>query len=313
MNRRTLLMSALAVPFLPRLARAAAPSELRIGLQKIGPMVVLRKQRTLELALPNTKVSWVEFNAGPPIMEALNARSVDFAYAGDSPPIFAQAAGVDLVYVGYQPNNGQNEGLLVRQDSPVRTVAGLRGKRVAVTRGSSAHNFLLQALGGVGLTLANVEVSYLQPSDAAAAFRQGSIDCWAIWDPFFAIAEQDAQTRVLVTGVGVAPTNNFFLAHREYAAANPALMVDLVHHLNDAAEWSRTHQPELAELMTQLTGVDPAAEKVAVARGSFSVALLDDAVVAQQQMIADTFLKQRAIPGRIDIRAAVWHPTGQPT
>lgn len=308
MHRRTVLLSGLALAAAPGLAALAAPPELRIGLQKIGPMVVMRKQGTAEQSLAGTKVSWVEFNAGPPIMEALNAGSIDFAYSGDAPPVFAQAAGVDLVYVGYQPNNGRNEGLLVRQDSPAQVVADLKGKRVAVTRGSSAHNFLLQALAGAGLALSDVRVSYLQPPDAAAAFRQGSLDAWAIWDPFFAVAQQDPQTRVLTTGEGFSPTNNFFVARRGYAAANPAVMLTLVKLLNAAAEWSLAHQDELAGVMSQLTGVDMAAERVATARGSFSVALIDDAVVAQQQVIADTFARQHAIPASIQIRSAVWTP-----
>lgn len=317
MHRRTLLQAGLALG-LPIAARAApTPSpatELRIGMQKIGPLVVLRKQRTLEQSLSGLKVSWVEFNSGPPIMEALNARSIDFAYSGDAPPIFAQAAGVDMVYVGYQHNNGANEGLLVHQDSPVKTVADLKGHRIGVTRGSSAHNFVLQVLNHAGMTLADIQVSYLQPSDAAAAFRQGGIDAWAIWDPFFAVAEQDPQTRVLTTGVGVSPTNNFFLARRAYADDNPALMSTLVHTLNDTAEWTRSHQEELTQLMSQLTGVDVAAERVATGRGSFTAALLDDGVIAQQQQIADTFFQQRVIPAHLDIRAAVWTPrSGQPT
>jgi aliphatic sulfonates family ABC transporter substrate-binding protein len=308
MDRRALLLSGLAFGLPIWSTRAAPPAELRIGLQKIGPLVVLRKQRTLEDALGpvGTKVTWVEFNSGPPIMEALNANGIDFAYTGDAPPIFAQAAGVAFVYVGYQPNNGRNEGLLVRKDSPAQAIPDLKGKRVGVTRGSSAHNFLLQALTKNGLTLGDVQVSYLQPPDAAAAFRQGSIDAWAIWDPFFAVAEQDPQTRVLATGLGLSPTNNFFLARRAYANANPALMVNLVKYMNDTAEWTRSHQDELSELMAQLTGVDIAAERVATRRGSFTAALLDDGVIGQQQAIADTFAKQRVIPAAIDIRAAVW-------
>ena len=310
MDRRTLLLSGLAFGLPIWSAHAAPPAELRIGMQKIGPLVVLRKQRTLEDALGplGTKVTWVEFNSGPPIMEALNGNGIDFAYAGDSPPIFAQAAGAEIVYVGYQPNNGRNEGLLVRKDSPAQTVADLKGKRIGVTRGSSAHNFLLQALTRNGLTLADIQPSYLQPPDAAAAFRQGGIDAWAIWDPFFAVAEQDPQTRVLATGFGLSPTNNFFLARRAYANGNPALMLSLVKYMNDTAEWTRSHQDELSVLMSQITGVDLAAERVATARGSFTAALLDDGVIAQQQTVADTFARQRVIPGAIDIRAAVWTP-----
>ena len=186
----------------PRAARAA-PSRLRLGYQKNGSLVILRRQGTLEalFAPRGTAVQWVEFPSGPPLLEALAAGAVDFGATGDTPPIFAQAAGTDLVYVGAQPLRGANSAILVHRDAPIHSLADLRGKRVAFTKGSSAHNVVLKALDRAGLKPADIQHVNLQPPDAAAAFRTRGIDAWSIWDPFFAVAELDPQTRVLTTAV----------------------------------------------------------------------------------------------------------------
>jgi sulfonate transport system substrate-binding protein len=127
---------------------AAEDKVVRIGYQQTGILVVAKQQGTVEkrLAKDGVTVSWVQFPSGPPLLEALNAGSIDFGYTGDAPPIFAQAAGADLVYVAASPADGVGEALIVKPDSAVKTVAELTGKRIGLTKGSSAHNFLIVAL-----------------------------------------------------------------------------------------------------------------------------------------------------------------------
>ena len=311
LNRRTALLG-LSLAAVARPVRAAA-GPLRIGYQKFGSLVILRSQGTLEKLFgpKGVAVSWVEFNAGPPLLEALNAGAVDFGGTGDTPPVFAQAAGSSLLYVGAQPLRGDHEALLVREGSPVRTVADLRGRRVAYTRGSSAHNFVVKALEQAGLSLSDVQSTPLQPSDAAAAFRSGAVDAWAIWDPFLAVAQQDPATRVLVREAEIAPSNNFFLARRAWATSAPEQVTALLDAINGAAAWAAANPDALAELMTQVTGVPLAAQRVAAPRGTYAVQPMDDAIIAQQQSIADTFARLRIIPSRIDVRQAVWVPPGR--
>ncbi len=287
-----------------RPARAAVP--LRIGYQKNGSLVVVRQQNGLG-ALP-ASVEWVEFASGPPILEALNSKAIDFCATGDTPPIFAQAAGADLAYVGGQPIAGRNSAILLRQDSPIRTLADLRGKRVAYTKGSSAHNFVVQALASVGMTPADIQSVFLQPPDAAAAFRNGSLDAWAVWDPFYAIAAADPGTRVLATAEGVAPSNSFFLARRAYADQYPELIRAVLAAINKAADWAGAHPDQLADIMAQVTGVPLAAQRVAAPRGVYAVQPMDAAIIARQQNIADTFTRLKIIPTHIDIASAVWKP-----
>ena len=308
-GRRTALLALATLAARP--ARAADP--LRIGYQKNGSLVILRRQGTLDgvfarWAMP---VTWVEFPAGPPLLEALSASAIDFGATGDTPPIFAQAAGAALLYVGAQPVRGDNQAIIVRDGGPVRTLADLRGRRVAYTRGSSAHNVVVKALGRAGLVPSDIQSVPLQPADAAAAFRTGAIDAWAIWDPFLAIAQQDPATRVLAQATDVAPSNSFFLARRAWAERAPDQVAALLDAINAAAAWAAANPDALAGLMAEVTGVPIEAQRLAAPRGVYAVQPMDPAIVAQQQDIADTFARLRIIPAPIDVRQALWTPAGR--
>lgn len=307
--RRTVLGLGAGLLALPAVGRAAAT--VRIGYQKSGSLVIVRQQRLLEAA--GLMPDYVEFPSGPPLLEALNAGAVDFGATGDTPPIFAQAAASALVYVGAQPITGINEGVLVQKDGPIRTLSDLRGRRIAFTKGSSAHNVAVKVLAKVGLKPSDVQQVNLQPPDAAAAFRTGALDAWSIWDPFFAIAEAEPGARTLTTAEGVAASNSFFLASRKLADTQPEVILTLLRVINQAAAWARDNPEPLAEVLSKVTGVPIGPQRVSAARGVYAVQPLDDQIIAQQQDIADTFAGLRIIPARIDIRQAVWHRSWQVT
>ncbi len=309
-RRRTLLAASLPLAFTARRGVAAEPVELRIGYQKNGGLLVLKQQRTLEqrLAAAGASVSWHEFPSGPPLLEALNADSIDFGATGDTPPLFAQAAGADLVYVAYQPVPGRSLAVLVHEPGPIRTLADLAGKRIGVTKGSSAHNVLVRVLQKAGVAYGDITPVFLQPPDAMAAFLQGGLDAWSIWDPFYAIAERDPATRVLTTAAGVAPSNSFFLARRAFAHDHGALVSAVVAEATRAIAWIGTHQDELARLLSEATGVPYDIERTAAARGNYETSLMTDEVVAQQQDIADRFHRLAILPRPIRVADAVWHP-----
>ncbi len=303
LTRRGLGAAALALS-LPSLARAAG--RVRIGYQKNGSLAIMRQQRRLETQ--GLAADWVEFSSGPPLLEALNAGAVDFGATGDTPPIFAQAAGAELLYVGGQPVAGASEAVLVPASSPIRTPADLRGKRVAFTKGSSAHYTLVQVLASAGLKPSDIQQVNLQPPDAGAAFRTGALDAWAVWDPFFAIAEAEPATRVLTTAEKVAPTNSFFLASRRFTEREPGTVLALLDAINATADWARANPEALAQTLAGITGVPLPAQRVSAARGVYAVQPMDEAIIARQQSVADTFAGLRIIPARIDVRAAVWRP-----
>ena len=186
-------------------ALAQPARELRIGFQKYGTLTILKGRGTLEqrLAEKNIAVKWTEFPAGPVLLEGLNVGSIDFGTVGEAPPIFAQAAGANLVYVGHEPPSPKTEAIVVPKGTTLRTLADLRGKKIAVNKGSNAHYLLVKALEKAGIAYTDVQVVFLAPADARAAFERGAVDAWSIWDPFLAAAEKQLGARVLADGTGL--------------------------------------------------------------------------------------------------------------
>jgi sulfonate transport system substrate-binding protein len=312
LSRRTLLSTTLALTAAPLAARRARAEEttkaIRIGYQKNGILLVAKTRRSLEqhFAPQGIAVEWVEFAFGPPLLEALNAGSIDFGATGDTPPIFAQAAQADLVYAAAQPAAGKGQGLVVPKTSPAQTVADLKGLRVGVGKGSSAHNFLVAALQKAGLGWQDITPVYLAPADARAAFAGGSLDAWAIWDPYFAIAEQEEGARVLATSADVEPQNSYFLASKGFAAEHPAALRSLVGALGEVGAWAEEHHAEVAKLFADETGISLAAEQRSVDRATFRIGPVTEEIAAQQQRIADRFAALGLIPAPIAIRDIVW-------
>lgn len=308
-RRATLAAFALAaLTFQPAAAEEAVPKEFRIGFQKAGLPVITRQQQLIEKALAPQGVSvrWVEFPSGPPLLEALNAGAVDVGWTGDAPPIFAQAAGANLVYVAALPSNGAGEGILVPADSPITSVAGLKGKKVGVTKGSSAHNLLVAALERAGVPFSDITPVYLSPADAAAAFASGKIDAWSIWDPFFAIAELRHSPRVLTTTKDELKVNTYFLANKTFANAHPSIVLKAEDALKQSAAWADANRQDVAKVLSEVTGVDIVAQTRAAARADFGVFPLSEAVIAGQQQTADRFYKLGLIPRAIVVKDAVW-------
>lgn len=314
-DRRKLLqlsltgVAALALPQAVNAQGAPALKEFRIGYQKNGILVIARQQAALESSLgkQGIGVKWVEFSSGPPMMEAMNAGSIDFGAVGDSPPIFAQAGGANIVYAAGQPiTNGQ--GIVVPQDSPIKTIADLKGKRIAFGKGTSAHNVTLFVLEKAGLKYTDITPVYLAPPDAGPAFANGTVDAWAIWDPYFAIAEKKQNARILINAHEVAKTNSFFIANRAFAAKNGVVLRDVVKTLADVAVWSENNRDKVAASLAEVTGVDLEIQKLAADRASFAIGPVTEDIINTQQAVADRFAALGLIPKKIVIREAVWSP-----
>ena len=287
-----------------------APKEFRIGYQKIGLVVVARQRGLIEkrLAPQGIAVRWVEFQAGPPLLEALNAGGIDFGYTGDAPPIFSQAAGGNLVYVGAAAPTRDGEAIVVKANSPIRAVADLKGKTIAMGRGTSSHNLVIAALEKAGLSFADIKPAYLLPSDAGSAFANDSVDAWAIWDPYLAVAQARSETRVVATTGQTHDVSSFFLANRTFAEKYPGLIAGALSGLTEAADWAGSHRDEVAQTLASVTGVPYPVQKVAADRTEFGVRPLSDEILTSQQTTADRFFRLGLIPHPIKVRDIVWTP-----
>ncbi|MEI6572901.1 MAG: aliphatic sulfonate ABC transporter substrate-binding protein [Alphaproteobacteria bacterium] len=286
----------------------AAPTEVRIGYQKNGVLYLAKETGQLEAALKakGLSVKWVEFSFGPPLLEALGAGSIDYGTTGDSPPIFAQAAGANLVYVAAQEAAGSGAAILVKDGSNINALSDLKGKKVGFAKASSSHNLTIAALEKAGLTYKDVEPVYLAPADGAAAFAKGAIDAWTIWDPFFAVAEAQPGTKVLAPAKGIVTQNSFFLANADFAKANPEIVSAVNEGLVATARWAETHRKDVTAVFSKATGIAPDIQQKAVDRTEFVIHPLRDAVIAEQQRIADRFLSLGLIPKQIAVKDIVW-------
>ena len=291
-------------------ALAQAKGDFRIGFQKGASLLVLQKaQGSLEkkLAPLGFNVKWVEFPAGPQLLEGLNVGAVDFGFVGEAPPIFAQAAGAKFYYIGHDPAAPLAEAIVVRKDSAIKSVVELKGKKVALNKGSNVHYLLVRQLEKNGLKISDVSPVYLAPADGRAAFESKAVDAWVIWEPFQSAAEKGTGARILADGTGgVANNYLYYLGERGFVAKNPKVIQALFEDSVTQGIWLKKNLQQAAAIIAPLQGLPVDVVEQALRRYEFNVQPVTDAVIAEQQKIADTFFELKLIPKAISVREASW-------
>ncbi|KWC39173.1 sulfonate ABC transporter substrate-binding protein [Burkholderia ubonensis] len=305
---RTAAATLVAVCSASAFAQGGADPVVRIGYQKAGLLSVVKAQGALETRLKplGYRVQWFEFPAGPQLLEALNANSIDFGYTGAPPPVFAQAAGVRFVYVGAEPPAPHNEAVVVKPDSPIKSVADLRGKKVALQKGSSANYLLLKALQKAGVRYDEIRPVYLPPADARAAFESGNVDAWAIWDPYYAAAQDTLKVRTLSDYTGLTPTSNFYEAMRDFAQRNPEIVAAILQQARATGLWVNGHPAETAALLAPKVGLPEPLVEAWIKRVPFGAVPIDERIVATQQGVADAFHDAKLIPQKLVVGDNAW-------
>ena len=310
-SRRSLLMAAPAVATAGYLGTArpalAAGGTIHLGYQKYGTLLLLKAAGTLDrtLAPLGYTVSWSEFLSGPPLLEALNAGAIDFGITGETPPVFAQAAGTPFVYVAADPPAPKGEGIVVPSGSTIKTLADLRGRHIVTTKGSNANYLLVAALAHAGLTPKDAKISFLAPPDAFAAFRTGRVDAWCCWDPLFAAAEMTGG-QLVADADGIAPNHQFFLARRSFAEANASVIRAVVAAVGTTEKSVAADTSAAAVKLGPATGIPIPVLQKALARVAYGVGPMTPAIYADQQKIADTFFGLGLIPKKIVVTDAAW-------
>jgi sulfonate transport system substrate-binding protein len=304
------LAASLAVlPFVSLIeARAAEPAHVvRIGYQKYGNFILLKGTGELEkkLAPLGVKVEWAEFPSGPPLLEALNAGAIDIGQTGEAPPIFAQAANAGFVYIAHEPPAPKGEAILVPKDSPIKSVAELKGKKVALNKGSNVHYLLVKLLEQAGVKYSEIQPVFLAPADARAAFETGAVDAWVIWDPYQAAAEVTIKARTLADGTGAVENNQFYFSSKSFAEANPQLVDTVLGSLRDVDHWAEGNSSAVAEQLSAGIGIPAPILEIALKRQTYGVKSLDEHTIAQQQAIADAFFALGLLPKPVSVSDAV--------
>jgi sulfonate transport system substrate-binding protein len=274
---------------------------LKVGDQRAIAVEVLLKASG-QLADAPYKVEFSTFTAGPPLVEAASAGGIHLAQVGNTPAVFGAAAGANIKVVGALEATGKGDAILVAKDSPVNAVADLKGKKVAVTKGSSANANLLLHLKKAGLSLSDIEPVYLAPADGYAALTRGEVDAWGVWDPYTAIAEQEVGARVIAAADTAGNGYNFWVASND-ALADPAVseaIADFLDRWAVATKWSADNLDTWSAKYAELTEISPAASRTTWTRSIKHPIPLSDEVIASEQEIADAFTEAKEFPGQVD-------------
>ncbi|MBK0090039.1 sigma-54-dependent Fis family transcriptional regulator [Erwinia sp. S59] len=287
--------------------------ELRIGYQKFGNLGVLKARQSLEqcFAKKGVSVLWSEFPAGPQLLYALQNSEIDFGTTGEVPPIFAQANGNAVTYIAWEPPAPNSVGIIVPNNSDIRSIADLRGKRISVNKGSNVHWLLLQLLEEAGIALDELKVVYAPPKYPLTASDYLAVDAWMMWDPLLSAAESNPELRVLANGEGRVRNHQFYLARRDYVEKHHDVAQQLVVSLQQTGIFIDNHRQEAAGLLAQELGLDLLAVERALTRRSHKTRSMAFEVIKEQQIIADRFYALGLINKPVRVREAVWQsPSG---
>ena len=297
---------------IPATTTAATPTQtivLRIGHQKFDPLTLVKNKGKLEARLKPlgvTEIKWTEFPSGPPQMEALAAGSIDIARTGDAPPVSAQAAGSNFVYVGTSAPKDSSSALLVKEESPIKTIADLKGKKVAFAKGSSANYLIVRILESEGLKWEDITPVYLSPADARAAFEQDNVDAWVIWDPFYALVQSKTPVRVIRDSKGLVTNRDFYLAPKSFADKNAKIIEAIREETEEVATWAKANPDQVADFLSPLLKIEKPVLLTVTNRRTYGFETIPPAVVAEQQAIADSFYKLKLIPKEIKVSEVIW-------
>src|ERR1700704_1134623 len=283
---------------------------VRIGFQKYGKLVLLKSKGTLEDKLKSAgfKVVWTEFPSGPPLLEALNVGAIDFGNPGEAPRVSAQAAGAPIQYVAYEPPAPKGEAILVPKDSPLKSVADLKGKTVALNKGSNVHYLLVKALEQAGVKYSEIEPVFLAPADARAAFERGAVDAWVIWDPFQAAAEAATGAKTLADGTGIVSNYQFYFSSKKFLESDPRTVDLVLEQLGEVDDWAKVDIHAVAEQIAPAIGLPVPVVEVALKRQSYGIKPITEGAIADQQQVADSFFALGLLPKQIRISDAARRP-----
>ncbi|HDG1708953.1 TPA: sigma-54-dependent Fis family transcriptional regulator [Kluyvera ascorbata] len=287
--------------------------ELRIGYQRFGNLGVLKARQLLEQSFADSGVNvlWSEYPAGPQLLQALSNDEIDFGTTGEAPPIFAQAKDNALLYVAWEPPAPRSVAMVVPHDSDIRSIEQLKGKRIALNKGSNVHWLLVQILEEAGLGLGDVKIVYAPPKYPLTASDYLAADAWMMWDPVLSAAERSGTLRVLATGEGRVNNHQFYITRRQYAQHNEEIISGIVAALVKTGKFIDRHRHEAAQLLASELGLDTGALVCALARRSHQTREMDMQAIRAQQTIADRFYALGLLNRPVAVREALWYANTQ--
>ena len=297
--KRLLLGTALALGLFSSV-QAADLQPLRVANQKSTIKALL--EASGESQNVPYEIKWSEFPSASPLGEALNAGAVDVGALGDAPYVFALGAGASIKVISIIHAEGRNTtALLVPKDSPIKTAADLKGKKIVTGRGSIGHYLAIKALNDAGLTTQDVQFIFLLPAESRLVLDNGTADAWATWDPYTTVVTSQSNARVLVSGKHLLSNHLYFAATGQAIADKRVQLDDFVARIDRAYAWANTHPEQYAAAQAKITGL-PLAVHIEVAQDThLSPVTIDDTVIHGLQTTADTYVKEGLLSQHIDV------------
>ncbi|EPL07311.1 MAG: ABC transporter substrate-binding protein [Pseudomonadales bacterium RIFCSPLOWO2_12_60_38] len=301
-----------AIPFKRLLLGAALALGLLSTVQAgdLQPLRVANQKSTIKALLEASgesqnvpyEIKWSEFPSASPLGEALNAGAVDVGALGDAPYVFALGAGASIKVISIIHAEGRNTtALLVPKDSPIKTAADLKGKKIVTGRGSIGHYLAIKALNDAGLTTQDVQFIFLLPAESRLVLDNGTADAWATWDPYTTVVTSQSNARVLVSGKHLLSNHLYFAATGQAIADKRVQLDDFVARIDRAYAWANTHPEQYAAAQAKITGL-PLAVHIEVAKDThLSPVTIDDTVIHGLQATADTYVKEGLLSKHIDV------------
>lgn len=264
---------------------------VKLGVQGSGGLFgKAREEKWFETEFEKlgVKVEWAEFQSGPPMTEAMASNRLDFAGLGNMPIVAAQAADIPFKVVSQLLEGKNNVAIIIPADSKIQSVAELKGKKVAVAKGSNAYNFLYRGLEESGLKASDVEIIQLQPDEAQPAFESGGVDAWATWDPYITLNTLTGKAKVLTDGgqLGVL-SPSFQIVRKEFADKYPELVTLYLKVFEQTRLWEAEHTDEAVERYAAERQVPAEVIKGTLERSTMINIPVSDAIIAEQQKTAD--------------------------
>ena len=271
---------------------------LRIGYQRFGGLSLVKARGTAE------NVTWSLFDSGPALTEALKAGALDIGPTGEAPPIFAAAAKTPFVVAATGGPSPKSEAVLVKAARGYKSFADLKGRTVALNKGSNVHWLLLKLLEANHMTLADINVKYLKPAEGRPAFDNDQVDAWIIWDPYFALAERPG-VQVLADATGVANNREYILVAKDAAGKKADQIKTFLGTYESTTAWGIAHPDDRARILAPELKIDEPTTKRALARAAQPMAPLTPAIGDELQGIADGFTGLKLIPGTVDVKSLI--------
>ncbi len=283
---------------------AEEAKKVNLGIQQtLSPLWVAKEKGWLDEAFEEigVEVAWTEFQSGPPQFEGIAAGKLDITEVGNTPPISGQAAGIDFKEVALLSKGLRSNAILVPEDSAIKSVADLAGKKVGVAKGSSAFGLLYFALENEGVDPSSVEIIQLQPDEAQPAFENGTLDAWATWEPCISHQTVGQGARVLVDGEDVkAPSPMLTIARTELVEGNPQFIETYLEVYVKASKWVQDNPEEAVQFFAELKSLDPKVVESVLANTPYEPHVISEEYIAGQQRAADLLHELKVIDKEID-------------